>query len=65
MRAVTISVLAAAYAGLDKPQVTHASVLTRTTQQIGGSSGSAVLAVVLEHAWCLIPATPNAEGNTG
>jgi hypothetical protein len=33
--AVTISAMAAAYVGLDKPQVAHASVLTRTTQQIG------------------------------
>jgi len=33
--AVTISVMAAASVGLDKPQVAHASVLTRTTQQIG------------------------------
>jgi AhpD family alkylhydroperoxidase len=31
-------------------QVTHTSVLTRTTQQIGGSFGTAVLAVVLERA---------------
>jgi len=42
--------MAAAYVGLDKPQVAHASVLTRTTQQIGGSFGTAVLAVVLERA---------------
>jgi hypothetical protein len=56
--AVTIPVMAAAYVGLDKPQVAHASVLTRTTQQIGGSFGTAVLAVVLEVPWRLIPATP-------
>lgn len=48
--AVTISVMAAAYVGLDKPQVAHASVLTRSIQQIGGSFGTAVLAVVLERA---------------
>jgi EmrB/QacA subfamily drug resistance transporter len=48
--AVTIAVTAVAYLGLDKAQVPHASVLTRTAQQIGGSFGTAVLAVILETA---------------
>jgi EmrB/QacA subfamily drug resistance transporter len=48
--AVTISVTAVAYLGLDRAQIPHASVLTRTAQQIGGSFGTAVLAVILESA---------------
>jgi EmrB/QacA subfamily drug resistance transporter len=46
--AVTISVMAVAYLGLDRAQIPHASVLTRTAQQIGGSFGVAVLAVIFE-----------------
>ena len=48
--AITISVTAVAYLGLDRAQIPHASVLTRTAQQIGGSFGTAVLAVILESA---------------
>jgi EmrB/QacA subfamily drug resistance transporter len=48
--AVTISVTAVGYLGLDRAEIPHASVLTRTAQQIGGSFGTAVLAVVLESA---------------
>jgi hypothetical protein len=45
--AVTISVTAVAYLGLDRAQVPHASVLTRTAQLIGGSFGFAALAAAL------------------
>ena len=48
--AVTIPVMAVAYLGLDRQQIAHSSVLTRTTQQIGGSFGTAVLAVILDDA---------------
>jgi len=48
--AVTIPVMAVAYLGLDRQQIAHSSVLTRTTQQIGGSFGTAVLAIILEAA---------------
>ncbi len=48
--AVTIPVMAAAYIDLDRPQVPHASIITRTAQQIGGSFGTAVLAILLESA---------------
>ncbi len=48
--AVTIPVMASAYIGLDRTEVPHASIITRTAQQIGGSFGTAVLAVVLERA---------------
>jgi len=46
--AVTIPVMTSAYLGLDRSAVPHASIITRTCQQIGGSFGTAVLAVVLE-----------------
>jgi len=48
--AVTMPLMVAAYVGLDKEQIPHSSVLTRTAQQIGGSFGTAVLAVILEGA---------------
>jgi EmrB/QacA subfamily drug resistance transporter len=48
--AVTITVMAVAYLGLDRQEIAHSSVLTRTAQQIGGSFGTAVLAVILEAA---------------
>jgi hypothetical protein len=47
---VTMPVMVAGYIGLDKQQIPHSSVLTRTAQQIGGSFGTAVLAVILEDA---------------
>lgn len=48
--AVTVPVMAVAYLGLDREEVAHASVLIRVAQQIGGSFGTAVLAVILTHA---------------
>src|ERR1700683_81331 len=48
--AVTMPLMVAAYVGLDKEQIPHSSVLTRTAQQIGRSVGPAVLAVVLQGA---------------
>jgi EmrB/QacA subfamily drug resistance transporter len=48
--AVTIPVMAVAFLGLDKAQIAHSSVLTRTLQQLGGSFGTAVLAVTLSAA---------------
>jgi MFS family permease len=48
--AVTIPVMASAYVGLDRTEVPHASIITRTAQQIGGSFGTAVLAMVLQKA---------------
>ena len=46
--AVTVTVMAVAFVGLDRPDVPHASILTRIAQQIGGSFGVALLAVILE-----------------
>jgi len=45
--AVTMPVIMAGYIGLDKQEIPHSSVLTRTAQQVGGSFGTAVLAVIL------------------
>jgi EmrB/QacA subfamily drug resistance transporter len=47
---VVLPVTTAGYIGLDKQQIPHSSVLTRTAQQIGGAFGAAVLAVILEGA---------------
>jgi EmrB/QacA subfamily drug resistance transporter len=55
--AVIMPVMVAGYVGLDKQQIPHASVLTRSAQQIGGSFGTAVLAVILESAIAAHPAT--------
>ena len=48
--AVTVPVMAVAYLGLDREQVAHASAMIRIAQQIGGSFGTAVLAVLLHRA---------------
>ena len=55
--AVVLPVIVAAYIGLDNHQIPHSSVLTRTAQQIGGSFGTAVLAVILQAAIAAHPAT--------
>jgi EmrB/QacA subfamily drug resistance transporter len=55
--AVTMPLLVAGNIGLDRQQIPHSSVLTRTAQQIGGSFGVAVLAVILEGAMAAHPAT--------
>ena len=46
--AVTVPVMAVAFVGLRPSDVPHASILTRIAQQIGGSFGVALLAVILE-----------------
>ena len=47
---VTTSLFTAAFVGLARPEIPHASIITRIALQIGGSFGTAVLAVVLESA---------------
>lgn len=42
--------MSVAYVGLAGPQVAHASMITRAAQQVGGSFGTAVVAVVLQSA---------------
>jgi EmrB/QacA subfamily drug resistance transporter len=48
--AVTVPVMAVAYLGLGRERIAHASVVIRIAQQIGGSFGTAVLAVLLQRA---------------
>nr|WP_307544480.1 MDR family MFS transporter [Streptomyces sp. V3I8] len=50
MGAVMIALGGAAYAGLERAEIPDASIVTRVAQQVGGSVGTAVLAVVLQHA---------------
>jgi EmrB/QacA subfamily drug resistance transporter len=45
--AVTIPLFAASFLGLQHGQVPHASIITRTAQQVGGSFGGAALAMIL------------------
>ncbi|MFL6072648.1 MAG: MDR family MFS transporter [Mycobacteriales bacterium] len=44
----TLAVMAAAYQGLDRAEIPHASSATRIAQQVGGSFGAAVLAMILQ-----------------
>lgn len=46
--AVTMAVMLGAYDGLNRAEVPHASSMTRIFQQLGGSFGTAILAVVLQ-----------------
>lgn len=48
--AVTIPLMTAAFIGLERADVPHASILTRIAQQVGGSFGVALLAVILDGA---------------
>jgi EmrB/QacA subfamily drug resistance transporter len=50
MGAATIPLAGAAYIGLPGPDVPSASIITRVVQQLGGSMGTAVLAVILQAA---------------
>ncbi|MFE2869718.1 MDR family MFS transporter [Embleya sp. NPDC059259] len=49
MGAATIALAGAGYVGLEHREIPHASIITRVAQQIGGSVGTAALAVVLQH----------------
>ncbi|WP_328345832.1 MDR family MFS transporter [Micromonospora sp. NBC_00421] len=46
----TIPLASAAYLGLDHRDIPNASIIVLVTQQIGGSFGTAVLAMILQHA---------------
>ena len=46
--AVTIPIMATAYLGLGGTEIAHASSATRIMQQLGGSFGAAIVAVILE-----------------
>jgi EmrB/QacA subfamily drug resistance transporter len=59
----TIAVMAAAYEGLRRADVPHASSATRIMQQVGGAFGASVLAVILERQ--VAHATAGAAGLAG
>ena len=48
--AVFIPLMTGAYVGLQRDEMPHASTVTRIAQQVGGSFGVAVLAVILTNA---------------
>jgi len=48
--AVVIPLMTGAYLGLERPEIPHASIITRVMQQLGGSFGVAALAVILTNA---------------
>ncbi len=50
LAAVTIPLSAAAFVGLRHNEIPHAGIITRVAQQVGGSFGVAVLAVILDAA---------------
>lgn len=55
---VMMAVLFGAYEGLAEPQVPHASTTTRIMQQLGGSFGTAILAVLLQRGLAAHAADP-------
>jgi len=67
--AVTIPLMTVAYLGLDRVDVPQASILTRITQQVGGSFGVALLAVILQSALAQrcgnVAATTRSTGHSG
>jgi hypothetical protein len=68
-RAVTIPIMAAAYQGLRPEHIAQASRPTRIVRQVGGSFGTAVVAVILQrqtagHAAAGTPGRARAFGHT-
>jgi EmrB/QacA subfamily drug resistance transporter len=59
--AVTIPLMTVAFLGLNRPDIPHASIITRIAQQIGGSFGVALLAVILDGALAHAPANVNSS----
>jgi EmrB/QacA subfamily drug resistance transporter len=47
---VSVPLSAAAFIGLGRDEIPHAGIITRVSQQVGGSFGVAVLAVILDAA---------------
>jgi len=55
---IMMAVILGAYEGLTGPEIPHASTATRIMQQVGGSFGTAILAVVLQRGLAAHPADP-------
>jgi EmrB/QacA subfamily drug resistance transporter len=58
LSAVTIAVMAGAFRDVPANEVADASSTTRIVQQVGGSFGAAVLAVILTHSLATTPGMP-------
>lgn len=58
LSAANMAVMVGAYEGIDRARVPHASGITRIAQQLGGSFGTAILAVILERQLTAHPSTP-------
>ncbi|MFT3716353.1 MAG: MFS transporter [Gordonia sp. (in: high G+C Gram-positive bacteria)] len=48
--AIVMPLMVASYQGLQPADIPHSSIITRTAQQLGGSFGTALLAVILQTA---------------
>jgi EmrB/QacA subfamily drug resistance transporter len=55
---VTVPLMALGFRGLERAEVPDASILTRLAQQVGGSFGTAVLAVILTGATAVATSGP-------
>ena len=62
--AVLVPLMTVAFLGLDRTDVPHASIITRIVQQVGGSFGVALLAVILEGALAGGTTPPSRPGST-
>jgi EmrB/QacA subfamily drug resistance transporter len=58
LAAVMTPLSAAAFIGLERDEIPHAGIITRIAQQVGGSFGVAVLAVILDAALRSLGAHP-------
>jgi EmrB/QacA subfamily drug resistance transporter len=59
--AIVMPLMVASFQGLERPDIPHSSIITRTAQQLGGSFGTAVLAVILQSGLT----THAAQGTSG
>ncbi|HEY3686117.1 MAG TPA: DHA2 family efflux MFS transporter permease subunit [Streptosporangiaceae bacterium] len=58
LSAANMAVMVGAFQGLDRARLPHASGITRIAQQLGGSFGTAILAVVLQRQLTAHPSAP-------
>lgn len=63
--AVFMPLMATAYVGLAHHEIPHASIVTRVAQQVGGSFGIAVLAVVLQRQTATVTSADQVAGAFG
>ncbi|WGY04813.1 DHA2 family efflux MFS transporter permease subunit [Nocardioides sp. QY071] len=58
-----VPLLGASFMGLTHDEIPNASIITRVAQQLGGSIGTALIAVVLQHAGSHDPGSAHGFGN--